>query len=111
MENVIFRREQDTSAEPNTGTLKKINDRRRKDDTPFISLFSDREKSKLIKKIFNRDASQFMAFMSELNTKLTWHEAYVIIDQELKKRKIDLFSEEARNFTDRIYKVFFPEEI
>lgn len=111
MENVVFRREQDSGDEPTTGTLKKINDRKRKDMTPFISFFSEREKSKLIKKLFKRDANQFNMFMTQLNAKLTWHDAYEMIDSEFKKRKADIFSEEARNFTDRIYKVFFPEDI
>jgi len=111
MDNIIFRRDNDAVDEPKKVPRSKIFDRKRKDLTPFISLFSEDEKLKLIRNLFERDAHNFNVFMSELNVKQTWPDAYLLMDTELKKRKIDILSSQAKSLTDRIYQVFFPEDI
>jgi hypothetical protein len=111
MHKLIFRRDEDFQTEPKTGSLKKIVDRKRKDLAPFISFFNEDEKTKIVNEIFNHDTRQFSSFMSKLNHQLTWHDAYLCIDKELNKLNIDIFSNKALDLTDRIYKVFFPEDI
>lgn len=111
MENTIFRREDNTSDEPKTGSLKKIFNRKRRDQKPLITYFNDYEKSKIIKNIFKRNVKQFDDFMTELDRKTTWQEAYILMEEELKRRKIDIISQKARDLTDRIYQVFFPDDI
>ena len=112
MQKTIFRRDSDTYPKPNEkGSLKNLVVRKRRNMTPFITFFSRTEKLKLIKAIFNKDSGKFLTFMDELDSKLTWQDAYSLMESEFRDRNIDIFSDKAKLFTDRIYHVFFPEEI
>ncbi len=91
--------------------VKRPAEHRRKNLTPFVSLFNEREKGRLVRKLFRDDPVKFNAFMQVLDTKMTWHEAYQSIESEMNARKIDMDLEEARQLTDRIYLVFFPDDI
>jgi len=107
MKKYIFRRD---TPEPATIMRKQVI-HRRKDMTPLISLFSDRDKSRFARKLFRNDLSQFNTFMQQLDTKMTWHEVFQTIETELNTRRIDMGLEEARQMTDRIYMLFFPDDI
>lgn len=112
MQKTIFRREFDPNQKPKEkGSLKNLIVRKRRNMTPFITFFSRAEKLKIIKNIFNHDSGKFLIFMDELDTKLTWAEAYTLMETEFIKRNINIFSDKAKVMTDRIYNVFFPEEI
>jgi hypothetical protein len=109
MNKYIFRRE--TAGQTVSQTVKKTVVRKRKDITPFISLFSDREKSRIVRKLFKNDLARFNTFMQDLNTKMTWHEVFHTIEAEIAIHKMNMDAEEARLLTDRIYLVFFPDDI
>lgn len=111
MENIIFRREPDFPDEPRTALKKKIFNRKKSNMAPLISFFNIDEKSKLTKHLFNHDAGKFFLFMTELNEKLTWPEALALMEAECEKRNIDIYCSKARLLTDRIYQVFFPEDV
>jgi len=108
MNKIIFRRE---TRQPAPQPVRKTAERRRKDLTPSISLFPDREKARIVRKLFRNDLAQFNTFMQELDTIMTWHEVFQRIESEMGVRKIDMEVEEARQLTDRIYLVFFPDDI
>jgi hypothetical protein len=108
MNKIIFRRE---TRQPAPQPVRKTAERRRKDLTPSISLFPDREKARIVRKLFRNDLAQFNTFMQELDTMMTWHEVFQRIESEMGVRKIDMEVEEARQLTDRIYLVFFPDDI
>jgi hypothetical protein len=112
MEKLIFRHdEDDSSVEKVKISSKKPVERRRKDMTPLIDLFNESEKLKLTRKFFKNDSGQFHTFINEINTKMTWHEAFHTIETNLSKRKVDIMSDEARQLTDRVYRLFFPDDI
>lgn len=111
MDKIIFRREEDTKDEPTSGSYKNIYGRKRKSTAPVLSFFSEVEKTMLTKNLFNRDIKQFNLFMTELDNQSNWHDAFLFIDQELKKRKIDVLGHKAKYLTDRVYQVFFPEDV
>lgn len=111
MQKTIFRREIDSSDQPEEGSLKNLVIRKRRNTKPLISFFSNTEKLKLVKSIFNRDNKKFLLFMEELDTMPNWREAYSLMETEFYKRDINIFSPKARFLTDRVYNVFFPDDI
>jgi len=112
MHKTIFRREIDSFDQPEKkDTSKNIFIRRRRSMTPLITYFSKAEKLKLVKSLFKHDNKKFIQFMEELDRKSNWRDAYTFIETELTKQKIDIFSSKARFLTDRIYHVFFPEDL
>jgi len=111
MESLIFRRDEEPKDEPKTGSIKNVFSHVRKNMIPLSSFFNESDKSKMAKKLFDRDVNQFNLFISELDKKKTWHEAYQYMDLELKKRNRDILSDEAKNLTDRVYQVFYPDDI
>lgn len=110
MDKLIFRRE-DEDTEKQTNTLNKLFTRKRRYMKPLMSLFSENEKTILIKHLFNRDRNLFYSFMDELELRVIWNEAFALMETELRKRKIDIFSEKAKIMTDRIYQAFYPDDI
>lgn len=110
MEKIIFRREEEKKDEPTTGSYKSIYDRKRRTIAPILSYFSEVEKTMLTKNLFSRDVKKFNQFMAELDNQVSWHDAFSYIDQELKKRKIDVMGHKAKYLTDRVYQIFFPED-
>lgn len=111
MENLIFRREDYKPNEPVSGSIKEIGLRRRKDMTALVELFTDSEKSKLVRKVFDRSTGQYDDFLKQLETRETWQEAHKLMEDEFYQRKVDLYSKEARILTDKVYQIFFPEDI
>jgi len=111
MENLIFRRDEEETNEPVTGSLKEISNRRRKNMTALHELFSETEKTKLVKKVFNRDPELYTNFLKRLETRQTWQEAHQMMEEELYRQQVDLYSKEARILTDKVYRIFFPEDL
>jgi hypothetical protein len=111
MEKVIFRREEKFDDNTVKVSIKKPVQGKRKDMTPVISLFSNREKSIMTRKFFNNDANRFTLFMDEINTKMTWYDAFNTIEKGLANQKVDILSEEVQQLTTRIYNMFFPDDI
>ncbi|UCF63268.1 MAG: hypothetical protein JSW33_11950 [bacterium] len=111
MESLFFGREQNQKIEYKVSVSPKTFDRKRKDMTPLLTFFNNSEKSKLIKNLFKGNTMQFESFMNELNSKVNWQEAFMFIDAELVKRKVDLMSRFAKLLTNRVYQVYFPEDM
>lgn len=111
MENVIFRRDWDAEENLTPNPVIKHNNRKQKDINQLMSYFSEADKTRIIKKLFKRDTAQFESFMTEVNKKLNWHDAYSYIETEFKKTNKDILSKEARIMTDRIFQFFYPDDI
>ena len=111
MNKIIFRREDEKTDEPTTGSYKNLYGRKRKGTAPVLSYFSEEEKTMLAKNLFSRDMKQFNQFMAELENQSNWHDAYLFIDQELKKRKINVMGQKAKYLSDRVYQIYFPEDV
>ena len=112
MEKLIKRHdEEDISVEKIKVSSKKPVERRRKDMTPLMSLFDHNEKLKLARKLFKNDSNRFNDFINEINSKMTWHEAFHTIESGLVKQRVDIMSDDARKITDRAYRLFFPDDI
>jgi len=107
MSKYIFRRE----IKESVPSGKRSAEHRKKNLTPFVALFNEREKARLVRKLFGDDLAQFNAFMQMLDSKMTWHEAFQSVESEMNAREIDMDLEEVRQLTDRIYLIFFPDDI
>lgn len=72
-------------------------------------LLNEKDKEKFIRKIFRRDREKFFEIINKLNSTNTWKEASSIIESIFAEYEIDPYSNEAVEFTDLIYKRYFPE--
>jgi hypothetical protein len=111
MNKVIFRREDKFADNDVRVSAKRPVKGRRRDMTPVISLFNDREKSDMTRRLFNNDLNRFTVFMNEVNSKATWNEAFEAIEKNLISQKVDILSNEVQQLTTRIYHMFFPDDI
>lgn len=111
MERIIFRREEDEVTTNLHISAKRPVQGIRKDMTPLISLFNEQEKKHIIRKLFKNDTKRFNTFINDINSKMTWAEAFEEIEKQLISQKIDILSSEVQQLTDRIYSVYFPDDI
>jgi hypothetical protein len=76
---------------------------------PDLNLFFDEKaRDKFIKKIFKRDADKFYNAIEKLNGIDNWKEASAFIDSIFIQNEIDPYSDEAVEFTDLVYRRYFP---
>ncbi len=76
---------------------------------PDLNLFFDEKtREKFIKKIFKRDADKFYSAIEKLNEIDNWKEASAFIDSIFVQNDIDPYSDEAVEFTDLVYRRYFP---
>ncbi|HEY4612896.1 MAG TPA: hypothetical protein VII11_07940 [Bacteroidota bacterium] len=72
--------------------------------------FSRAEQKHFVKKLFHKDEVSFREALDTLNIISTWDEASQYLDQLFIVTGADPFSEEAIEFTDKIYAWFHPGE-
>jgi hypothetical protein len=74
------------------------------------AIFSRSEQKHFVKKIFRRDDIAFREALDTLNIIASWGEASHYLDQLFVANNVDPFSEEAIEFTDKVYGWFHPHE-
>ncbi len=76
---------------------------------PDLNLFLDeKRKEKFVRKIFKRDEEKFYEAINKLNSINSWKEASAFIDSIFIAYEIDPYSDEAVEFTDFVYRRYFP---
>lgn len=74
------------------------------------TIFSRSEQKHFVKKIFRKDDIAFREALDTLNIIASWEEASHYLDQLFVANDVDPFSEEAIEFTDKVYVWFHPHE-
>ena len=69
----------------------------------LLSIFTEEEQEKIIKKIFKNDKPAFLAFIMEISLAKEWALAAHSLDALFMNNGIDPFSEDAVFFTDKLY--------
>jgi len=72
------------------------------------TLIDEKSKEKFIKKIFKRNEEKFFEAIDKLNSINSWKEASAFIDSIFIEYEIDPYSDEAIEFTDFVYRRYFP---
>lgn len=72
------------------------------------SFLDEKRKEKFVKKIFKRDEEKFYEAINKLNSINNWKEASAFIDSIFIENEIDPYSDEAVEFTDFVYRRYFP---
>ncbi len=63
-----------------------------------------------IKKLFDKNTSQYEEFLTLLNCVLTWKHAAALIDGYFSRTGVDCYSKEALEFSDIVYRRYFPKD-
>jgi hypothetical protein len=71
-------------------------------------LFSPTDVKRFVKSIFHKDDAAFRTALDDLNRFTAWEDASHFLDDLFVLQNIDPFSEEAVEFTDRVYARYFP---
>ena len=82
-------------------------------DIPLVSLnslFDEKSKKMIKKKIFKKDSEAYNKFLDRLENVDNWKEAKHIIDYELMIRSIQPFSREALRLGDLVFNRYFPQK-
>lgn len=85
-----------------------VGDERREEG--IHTIFSRSEQKHFAKKIFRKDDIAFREALDTLNIITSWEEASHYLDQLFVANNVDPFSEEAIEFTDKVYVWFHPHE-
>ncbi len=72
----------------------------------LLSVFTEEEQERLIKKIFKNDKPAFLALIMEIGLAKEWAQTAHSLDALFMNNGIDPFSEDAVFFTDRLYGSF-----
>lgn len=75
------------------------------------TLISSRDRKKIIKKIFNRDAKACEEFFELINSTRTWDIAAIIIEDLFVGREINPYSKEAIKLGNLVYLRYFSKDI
>lgn len=76
---------------------------------PLNSLFNQKQKKAIIKKIFGNNHAEFEQFVQKLESIKDWTAALKWVEQELNKREIYLHNPAAVLFTNILFSRYFPE--
>lgn len=104
--NKLIHRREEQSYDPhpiNTKTNKST-----KALPPIQSLLKPKQQKRIVDKIFNKNTSEFEAFLNQLNSVSGWKEAFIKLDDEFSKRKIHSNGDEAVLLANIIYRHFYP---
>ncbi|MBN8705263.1 MAG: hypothetical protein J0L62_05270 [Bacteroidetes bacterium] len=71
--------------------------------TPLEQMMSESQARGFIKHIFRKNETRFYASLTDLNNMSTWDESKGYIEQIYKEFNVDLYSNEAIEFTDLVY--------
>ncbi len=74
------------------------------------SLIHDRDRKKIIRKLFDGDEQRYLRFAERLNRIHSWKAAARLVEDEFRERGINPYSKAALLFSDYVYKRFFPKE-
>jgi hypothetical protein len=75
---------------------------------PLYRLIDDKTRTMFVKKIFKRDTAAYQRFIDSLEFADTWKAAKEILDKELSRRSINVFSKEAVRLSDLVFSRYFP---
>jgi len=75
---------------------------------PLHRLIDNKSHDLFIKKIFKRDVGAYERFIDSLERAENWATAKEMLDRELVKREIHLFSKEAVRLSDLVFSRYFP---
>ena len=88
---------------------KKVTVKKNKPLPPIGSLFSDRDISSFVKKLFQNNSDQFNEFIKKLESIPDWTNTFKTIEEEFQRRKINFRQNEAVIFTDKLFKRYYPD--
>ncbi len=77
----------------------------------LFTLFEEKNKKLIQKKIFKKDEEAFVNFIKRLDEIDNWKEAKTIIDDELMMRSVQPFSREALVLGDIVFNRYFPQKV
>lgn len=73
------------------------------------SLFSEKDVSSFVKKLFQNNMDQFNDFIKKLEPLSDWKVAFKAIEEEFQRRKINPRQNEAMVFADKLFKRYYPD--
>ncbi len=104
---IFERRNQAEDKNDFEGQIKK--EKKSKPLKPILSLFSEKEASAFVKKLFANDCHQFNDFIKTLDELTDWQNTFQKIEEEFQRRNINSFQGEAKKFSDKVFKRFYPD--
>ena len=108
MEKIIPRREEsDFNPVINLHELGQVYPR---DLPPIESLINQKQRKRIIKKIFKHSADDFQGFLRRLDPVNNWREAYIMIESELMGKKVPLHLDEVLLLTSIVYRRYYPND-
>jgi hypothetical protein len=84
--------------------------REEKPEEGIHTIFTRSEQKQFVKKIFRKDEIAFREALDTLNLITSWEEATHYLDRLFVANDVNPFSEEAIEFTDKVYAWFHPRE-
>ena len=73
------------------------------------SLFSEKDVSSFVKKLFQNNSDQYHDFIKKLESLSDWKAAFQTIEEEFQRRKINSRQSEAMLFADKLFKRYYPD--
>jgi len=104
----IFGR-RDDSEDPQGIENKKVTAKKNRPLPPIGSLFSEKDVSNFVKKLFQNNSAQFNDFVKKLESISDWSIAFKTIEEEFQTRKINPRQNEVKIFTDKVFKRYYPD--
>ena len=69
---------------------------------------SEKLERMFIKKLFNKDDETYRSVLAQLESAVSWEEAFSIIEEIWQERGLNLFSKESQEFTRVFYERYYP---
>jgi len=88
---------------------KKVTAKKSKPLPSIGSLFSEKDVSSFVKKLFQNNSDQFNDFVKKLESTSDWSITFKTIEEEFQRRKINPRQNEAMIFTDKLFKRYYPD--
>ncbi len=104
----IFDR-RDDSEDPAKLEDKKVTPKKNKPLPSIGSLFSEKDVSNFVKKLFQNNSDQFNNFVKKLESTSDWSITFKTIEEEFQRRKINPRQNEAMIFADKLFKRYYPD--
>jgi hypothetical protein len=73
------------------------------------SLFSEKDVSSFVKKLFQNNLDQYKDFIKKLELLSDWKVTFRTIEEEFQRRKINPRQNEAMIFADKLFKRYYPD--
>lgn len=88
---------------------KKVTAKKSKPLPSIGSLFSEKDVSSFVKKLFQNNSDQFNDFVKKLESMSDWSITFKTIEEEFQRRKINSRQNEAMIFADKLFKRYYPD--